>query len=207
MAIVKINLLRDQVLTRRQRLRIYYGMLVYLAVSGGVLAVVALQQVRTILRLRAEQQVLDAQERWFRRQYPQFGRLSEFADDVRMGLQHCQSQLAAIDRTLQRRADLAAILIAVTEPMSPGTRLLTFSFDREKKSVAFEVAVPTVIFDRRSQGEGDLMAAWNANPVLKMRLRSLALTGTRRARGPTGFEYVLSFGGVLREGMGESESS
>ncbi|MCX7819317.1 MAG: hypothetical protein N2652_08930 [Kiritimatiellae bacterium] len=200
METIRINLLRGQVPSRAERVRLFYLMLGYLLLTGTVLVVLLSQQTRVVLRLRAQQRVLDAQERWFRRQYPQFGRLAEFADDVRMGLSHCRSQLAAIERTLQQRADLAPLFIALTEPMLPGMRLTMVALDREKKSLSFEVAVPAATFDRRSaQGEGDLIAAWNANPVVRARLRSVALIGTRRARGPTGFEYVLSFGGVLRE--------
>jgi len=125
-----------------------------------------------------------------------------------MGLAHCESQLMAIDRVLQRRADLAPLLLALTEPMLPGMRLTSFAFDREKKSISFEVAVPAMLHGRRADREVDLMAAWSASPVLKTRLRSSpSLIGTRRARGPSGFEYVLSFGGVLRDTVAESGSS
>lgn len=207
MAIVRINLLRDRVPPRARRVRLFYGMLAYLAASGVVLVVISAQQTQAVLRLLREERILDAAERWFRRQYPQFGRLTEFAEDVRLGLTHCQAQLSAIDRTLQRRADLAPLLLALTEPMLPGMRLTMFSFDREKKAISFEVAVPATMYNRRSDREIDLMAAWNSNPVLKTRLRSRpSLIGTRRARGPTGFEYVLSFGGVLRDGGGGPES-
>jgi hypothetical protein len=49
------------------------------------------------------------------------------------------------------------------------------------------------------------MTAWNENPVLRTRLKSIVLIGSRRARGPTGFEYVLTFSGMLKDGRTTQE--
>lgn len=199
----KINLIRGLAPSPERRRRLYSLMIAYFLATGGATVAVLGHHARLAVRLWSANRVVDAQERWFRRQYPAFGRLSEFADDLRMGLSVCRDQLTAVQQVIRRRTDLSPLMAALLEPMSPGMRLLSFSMDREKKTINFEVAFPTWLFERRSRGEVDILAAWNGNPLLKTRLRSIALTGTHRARGPTGFEYVLTFSGLLSEGRGE----
>ncbi|MBU4460842.1 MAG: hypothetical protein KJ579_09770, partial [Verrucomicrobia bacterium] len=59
--------------------------------------------------------------------------------------------------------------------------------------------------ERQRRSDTDIMTAWNENPVLRTRLKSIVLIGSRRARGPTGFEYVLTFSGMLKDGRTTQE--
>jgi hypothetical protein len=178
----------------------------YLLVMGTVTGVICFAGIRSLLELRREQRVLAVQEHWFRSKYPEFGSLEEFAEDVRRGLEQTQARLRAIQQFEEQRIEAVPILVALLEGLPPGTRMTSFSLDLGKKTMEFEVSVPLLVYEQRGRSDNDMVSRWSNDPLLRSRFKTIALVGTRRARGPAGFEYILNFSGILRTGRGESES-
>ncbi len=205
MTAFRINLIREIAPPPARRKRIFLLLVVYVSVFGVLAALAAWRLTVRIVELHGRRQAMALQEKWFRQKYPDVASFEEYADDVRLGLEHCEAQLAGIGDVIGRRTDLPPVLLAILQPMTPGMRMGSFSIDREKKSFGFEVSVPAATFERRRQGDADIMTAWNEDPVLRTRLKSIVLIGSRRARGPTGFEYVLTLSGVLKDGRGTTE--
>ncbi len=205
MTAFRINLIREIAPPPKRRVQVFLLILGYVAVVGSITALVAWHHTAKIIELQGRRHAMSVQERWFRQQYPDVSTFSEYAEDLRLGLEHCEGQLAGIREVINRRIDLPPVMLAILQPMTAGMRMGTFSVDREKKSFGFEIAVPAATFERRRQGETDIMTSWNDHPVLRTRLKSIVLIGSRRARGPTGFEYVLNFSGVLKDGRSTAE--
>lgn len=202
----RINLIRPLVPPRKRRMRFFLVILSYVAVLGGLLAAVAWHYTAKFVDLHARRAALSVQEKWFRQKYPDVNRFDEYAQDLRMGLDHCDGLLQGIQAVAALRMDLPPILLALLEPMTEGMRMNSFIADRTKKALSFEISIPATTFDRRKPGEADVISSWNDHPVLKARLRSIVLIGSRRARGPTGFEYVLTFSGAFKDASGAPES-
>lgn len=199
MTAFKINLIRDVIASPARRARIFQGILAYMTAFGVLTAIVAWRHTARLVDLHGRSQALAIQEKWFRQKYPDVSDFKEYSEDLRLGLEHCAAQLAGIRDVIGWRLELPPILLALLQPMTAGMRMGSFSVDREKKSFDFEVSVPSATFERQRRSDTDIMTAWNENPVLRTRLKSIVLIGSRRARGPTGFEYVLNFSGVLKD--------
>jgi hypothetical protein len=205
MTAFRINLIREIAPPPVRRMRIFLLVVAYVAVFGVLSALVAWRLTARIVELQGRRQAMAIQAKWFRHKYPDVASFEEYADDVRLGLEHCEAQLTGIGEVIGRRIDLPPVLLAILQPMTPGMRMGSFSIDREKKSFGFEVSVPAATFERRRTGDADIMTAWNEDPVLRTRLKSIVLIGSRRARGPTGFEYVLTFSGAMKDGRTTAE--
>ncbi len=205
MTAFKVNLIRDVVPSPILRARIFHGILAYVAVFGILTAIVAWWHTVRTVNLNGRSTALAIQEKWFRHKYPDVSDFKEYSEDLRLGLEHCAAQLSGIRNVMGGRLDLPPVMLALLQPMTAGMRLGSFSVDREKKSFGFEVSVPAATFERQRRSDTDIMTAWNENPVLRTRLKSIVLIGSRRARGPTGFEYVLTFSGMLKDGRTTQE--
>jgi hypothetical protein len=195
----KVNLIRDVVPSPMLRTRIFRGVLAHFAAFGILTAMVAWWHTVRIVNLHGRSTALAIQEKWFRKEYPDVTDFKEYSEDLRLGLEHCAAQLAGIRNVMGGRLELPPVMLALLQPMTAGMRLGSFSVDREKKSFGFEISVPAATFERQRRNDTDIMTAWNENPVLRTRLKSIVLIGSRRSRGPTGFEYVLTFSGVLKD--------
>ncbi len=202
----RINLIRGRVPPSRVRRRTFWLLLGYLVLMGTVTGVLCWVGVRSVLELRREQRILATQEHWFRSKYLEFGSLQEFAEDVRRGLEQTRARLRAIQQFEEQRIEAVPILVALLEGLQPGMRMTSFSLDLGKRTMEFEVAVPLLVYEQRGRSDTDMVSRWNSDPLLRSRFKTIALVGTRRARGSTGFEYILNFSGVLRTARGESES-
>jgi hypothetical protein len=188
-----------------RRARIFMLFVAYIALFGAISTFAAWRLTVKVVELQGRRHGMSMQERWFRQKFPDVASFQEYADDLRLGLDHCEAQLAGINEVVGRRCDLPPLLLAILQPMTSGMRMGSFSIDREKKSFGFEVSVPAATFERRRQGDADIMTSWNEHPVLRTRLKSIVLIGSRRARGPTGFEYALTFSGVMKDARTTSE--
>lgn len=205
MTAFRINLMREIVPPPARRARIFLLFVAYVVLFGIIATFAAWRLTVKIVELQGRRHGMDLQERWFRQKYPDVASFGEYADDLRLGLDHCDAQLAGIAEVISRRCDLPPLLLSILQPMTPGMRMGSFSIDREKKSFGFEVSVPAATFERRRQGDADIMTSWNEHPVLRTRLKSIVLIGSRRARGPTGFEYALTFSGVMKDARATPE--
>lgn len=205
MTAFRVNLIRDVVPSPVLRARIFHGILAYVTVFGILAAIFAWWHTVRIVNLHGRAAALAIQEKWFRQKYPDVSDFEEYSEDLRLGLEHCAAQLTGIRNVMDGRLDIPPVMLALLQPMTAGMRMGSFSVDREKKSFGFEVSVPAATFERQRRSDTDIMTAWNEDPVLRTRLKSIVLIGSRRSRGPTGFEYLLAFSGVLKDGRTTQE--
>lgn len=193
-----VNLIGSLIPPAPKRSRFFLWMLAYVVAMGLTMAALVWRTTARAIDLHAWRAQIAVQEAWLRRAYPDVHRIDEYAQDLRSGLDHALTALQGIREMSILRMELAPIVLALLEPMTEGMRLNSFTADRSRKSVAFEVAIPLTVFERRKSNELDLISAWNEHPVLKTRLRGIVLVSSRRSMGPTGFEYVLAFSSALK---------
>lgn len=198
MTLFRINLIQNVVPSSRSRMRLFLGLVGYLALSGVGLAMLAgyvFDRVRDRLEIIRR---LDIQEQKFRELYPDVTNLRDYSGDLRATLGRNRDQIALIRKTLSQRVALAPTMLTLFGPLSNGMRVLSLTFDRDKKVLTFDISVPVPVYEGQFRND-TLLSAWNQNTEILQYAKSVVLVGTRRDRVGDHMAFILTFQCVLKD--------
>ncbi len=195
----EINLANGLVLPARKRRLIYHAMLVYLLVTGGLLAVSvgrSITDIQEALSYRYHARVIQQQ---FQRLHPDAESMPQYADRLQKQIEECTRQAGALKEALPADIRTVLPLLNVLVNQTDGSELhkLTFTQKNDSRPVfEFSIAVPTK--GRKSPGPVFLQN-WHKNVELAKYFMSITPSTTSREKSGNDDVFVMNYRASFKE--------
>jgi hypothetical protein len=179
MATYEINLIRDRVPTAGRRKRVYWFMMVYCLACGAVLVAVANRESKAFLKTaKASKESRDIEAR-FRERHPNQEGVVPYAEALRNRMEQVSGELEGIQTVLEKRANVARILLALLAPLPRDMMIIDFQFNLKSNKLSFNLMVPKER-PEDSRDFGELLAEWNNSERLQMEVRQIQTVSRKR---------------------------
>jgi hypothetical protein len=200
-SVFNINLVTGDVLPRKRRAALFWGMVLYLMVCGAVLALIAYQTTRSFVKTSNERDSI-------RRSEDEFKELHLASGDLDAGLQQLREQLdrecmrlTVIDGILEKRTNMAVILAALSQGLPPDLYILNVASEEKKKTLTFDLVIP-VGKSIGSPNASELIAHWTGKESLMREVSTIRSLVSERQRIGGNPVFLLKFECRLRKGSG-----
>jgi hypothetical protein len=171
-------------------------MFLYLFLCGLAMAILAHDGTCSLLAARRERRMIRELQERFRREHPQKSDVVAYVTELRQELEYSISALGAIEDVLDKRTDVAAILLGLAMHLPREARLTGLTLDRKRRELEFAVATP-LEDGTNGASPGDLIAAWHDEPLLTERVARISSISSERRTLAGQTELILSFSGTL----------
>jgi hypothetical protein len=178
MVVFHINLIRGTIAPPRTRRRIFWGMLLYLGVCGGVLAAIANRATHRLVAVSEQGQQIVKLADAFRQKHPGEADMAGYAERLRQEAAAYAEKMEAIGGIRDRRVDAARVLLALTRPLPRDVDLVNFRMDGQKRTLDFELAFPV----RAAGGSeaGALLDIWNQEATIRANVGRIGSVRSQR---------------------------
>lgn len=193
-ATFRINLIRGSIAPRATRRRIFWGMLLYLALCGGILAGVANHATRRLMAISTQRAQIAAMAAEFRRDHPGQTDMARYAARLKDEAAAYANKLEIIGGIRSRRMDVARVLLALAKPLPGNVDLANLRLDGRKRSLDFELAFP--VKGAGGVDAGPLIDAWNQNAAIMENVGRIGSVRSRRQTVQGNPVEMLEFAGV-----------
>jgi hypothetical protein len=196
---LRLNLLRGQVPSLRQRRGRYLGMLVYLAVGGTLLAAVLALSTARYVRATLLRDELASLESSFDETHPGTGGIAAYASQIEQVLERRVAALRAVERQLGDCPRPAPMAFWLADSLPSGVSLHSLELDAGAGTAAFELLVSA---QRAEGGAGapELTARWNQDERVTAHLSEVSYLGSQRQAGGASEDVLWRFSARLAKG-------
>ncbi len=171
MAQIKLNLIRDRVISRGFRKGLFWSMLVYLILCGIGLAFVTHRAALRFVDAADQHHETKVINQQFRGDHPNESSMQSYAQDLRERMTLTADVLDGVDLGFKQDVMLPRILLGLAKPLPEECLLVNVDLQIKKKTIKFSVMVQ----DRKSKSmtAGQIIDLWTEDGMLGTQLKDI----------------------------------
>ena len=171
MAQIKLNLIRDRVISRGFRKGLFWSMLVYLILCGIGLAFVTHRAALRFVDAADQHRETRVINQQFRGDHPNERSMQSYAQDLRERMTLTADVLDGVDLGFKQDVMLPRILLGLAKPLPEECLLVNVDLQIKKKTIKFSVMVQ----DRKSKSmtAGQIIDLWTEDGMLGTQLKDI----------------------------------
>ena len=195
-----INLIKNRVMPLHKRRRLFWGMMLYLALCAASLATILWMAARALVRAARHRDDMALIVQEFRESHPGQDDILLYAESLMDRGGQLAGVLEVVKENIRSRADLAKILAGITGALPEDIQLVDFSLDGAKQMVTFDLAAQIVSEADHLTDAGELVGLWNHDARLASQLQQIQSVASNRRSIDGKSVFVLRFSGKSAAG-------
>ncbi|MCF7854683.1 MAG: hypothetical protein K9N51_07795 [Candidatus Pacebacteria bacterium] len=194
-----IDLACDYVAPPAKRWCVYCFMHLYVLLCGIALVMIAHLSTRRLVAVVDQHREINNIRYEFRRQHPGESDMVRYVRELQDKLSHAYGLLNGMTENVGDRVEMADILLGMASRMPDHSAISSFAWGGAGRELFFEVTVPYSKGMDKATSPQELIASWQSDPALSMRLDNITSLSTERRTERGRNQMVLTFEAELTE--------
>jgi hypothetical protein len=178
MALFEINLIRGQVMDKRFRKGLFWGMFAYLILCCVGLSFVVHRAAVRLVDANEQRREVKLIERQFFADYPDASSMLSNVRSMRKQLELDAKLLTDVDAILRKRVDVARVLLGLAQPLPDDVVLVNMDIGQKEGGIHFSVMTPSDLSSRLMASE--IIKLWAKDGTLDSELKDIRSETTQR---------------------------
>jgi len=196
----QINLIRNRPVPLPQRRPMALALLLYLLVSGSVLAWAVHQATREVQAARLQTRLIREQSQRFLSMRKGWRSLDAYAQSLRRQMGQAGATLGTVGQLLRKRLPVAHLLRDLAAPLPDNVHLINIEIDQAGGMLRFDLAIPMDAPDG-TPNMSAILSAWRSAPLLKRAAADLRERSSQQSTLKGSPVFLMHFEAALQEGI------